>query len=119
MDADAAVVAPAAVIELADPSDIAAHVADGRKRIVFFEMTSCPYCSAYRGRFADLVRERPDLAYLRVKIDDPRNPLWERYGIGAVPTFIAFAGGAVVARADAVLALGLAKSKWLEFLAGI
>jgi thioredoxin-like negative regulator of GroEL len=104
--------------ELADPADISAHVSGAKKTVVFFEMTFCPYCIAYKGRIADLVRERSaDLAFLRVKLDDPRNPLWERYKIHAVPTVVAFAGGEIVARADSILAFGLSRKKWADFCA--
>ena len=104
------------LLELADPVDIAPHISGARKTVVFFEMTYCPYCVAYKARFADLVRERSaDLDFLRLKLDDPRNPLWERYAIHAVPTVIAFAGGEIVARADSILAFGLSKKKWADF----
>ncbi len=106
--------------ELADPVDIAAHVSGAKKTVVFFEMTFCPYCLASKGRFADLARERSaDLDFLRVKLDDPGNPLWGRYGIHAVPTVIAFAAGEIVARADSILAFGLSKRKWADFCAQI
>ncbi len=105
------------MIELADPADISAHIAGDKKTVVFFEMTGCPYCIAYKARFADLVRERPDLDYMRVLLDDPGNPFWERYNIHAVPTVIAFEKGEILARADSILAFGLSKKKWLEFCA--
>ncbi len=112
--------APDLLPELTDPADITAHVSGAKKTVVFFEMTFCPYCLAYKTRFADLVRERSgDVNFLRVKIDDPRNPLWTRYEIHAVPTVIAFAAGGIVARADAMLAFGLSKKKWQDFSAGI
>ncbi len=108
------------VTELADPADLARCISGAKKTVVFFEMTGCPYCIAYESRFADLVRERcKDLDFVRVKLDDPRNPLWNQYDIHAVPAFIAFANGGIVARADSVLALGLSKRKWVEFQVGI
>ena len=105
--------------ELVDPVDISACVSGAKKTVVFFEMSYCPYCVASKARFADLVRERPDLGFLRVKLDDPRNPLWERYDIHAVPTVIAFASGGIVARVDSLLALGLSRKKWADFCAAI
>jgi hypothetical protein len=105
------------MLELKDPGDLVAHLAGETKSVVFFEMSGCPYCVPYHGRFADLVAARPDLDFLRVKLDDPRNPFWERYGIRAVPAFIAIERGGIVARADSILAFGLAKKNWQEFLA--
>ena len=43
--------------------------------------------------------------------------LWEKYGIEAVPTVIAFAKGEIVARADSVPGVGLSKKKWSDFCA--
>jgi thioredoxin-like negative regulator of GroEL len=115
--------APEALVgltELADPADISAYISSTKKTVVFFEMTFCPYCVAYKTRFADLVRERSaDLDFLRVKLDDPGNPLWSRYGIHAVPTVIAFAAGEIVARSDSILAFGLSRRKWADFCAQI
>lgn len=112
--------APDLLPELADPADISALVSSAKKTVVFFEMTFCPYCVAYKARFADLVRARSvDVNFLRVKLDDPRNPLWARYDIHAVPTVIAFAAGEIVARADSMLAFGLSRKKWADFCAAI
>ncbi len=103
------------MIELVDPTDLTAHLSGDRKMVVFFEKTGCPYCVGFKARFADLVRERPDLDYMRVMLDDPGNPLWQQYDIHAVPTAIAFEKGGILARADSILALGLSKKKWSEF----
>lgn len=107
----------APVTELVDAADLVPYISGAKKTIVFFEMTGCPYCVPYRSRFADLARERSDLSFLRVKLDDPGNGLWEIFNILAVPTVIAFERGEIVARADSILAFGLSKKKWLEFCA--
>ena len=110
----------ALVTELADPCDLAPHISGSRKTVVFFEKNNCPYCVPYKSRFADLVSERSaDIDFVKVKLDNPGNPLWERYNIPAVPAFIAFSRGEIVARADSILALGLSKRKWADFCAGI
>ncbi len=104
------------VRELADPAGVAAFMAGEKRSVIFFEMSGCPYCVACRERFADLVRQRPDLLYARVLLNDPGHPLWEKFAIHAVPTVIAFEKGEIVARADSILALGLSKKRWSEFL---
>ena len=101
--------------ELNDAADLSSHVSGAKRSVVFFEMTGCPYCVACKARFADLVRERTDLDYVQVRLDDPGNPLWTQYHIHAVPTVLAFEKGEVIARADSLLALGLGKRKWNEF----
>ncbi len=105
--------------ELRDPAELEARLGAGRKSVVFFAMSGCPYCVPYMGRFAELAASRLDLDFLRVSLDDPRSPLWGKYAIGAVPTFIAFERGGIVARADSILALGLSRRRWDEFLAAL
>jgi thioredoxin-like negative regulator of GroEL len=110
----------ARVTELADPVDLAPHLSRAGKTVVFFEISGCPYCSAFEPRFLEFAGKRSgDFNLLRVKLDDPANPLWEKYAIRAVPTVIVFERGEVAARADSVLALGLTKRMWAEFCAGI
>ncbi len=111
--------AAAAVLQIDDPETLSARLAQGGRAVVFFAMSGCPYCVPYMGRFAELAASRPDLGLLRVSLDDPRSPLWEKYAIAAVPTFIAFEHGEILARADSILALGLSRRRWDEFLAAL
>lgn len=108
--------ATASLIELADPVELATYVSGAKKTVIFFEMTGCPYCLAFRQRFRDLAAARAgECDFMRVRLDDPGNPLWHKFSIHAVPAVIAFANGEVLDRADAVLALGLSKKKWADF----
>ena len=103
---------------LADPDDISPCLGKDKKTMVLFEMTRCPYCLIFQSRFLDFAEKRgEDFAFFRVKIDDPNNPLWQRYEILAVPTVILFSEGRIIARADSILALGLSKKKWSDFCA--
>jgi thiol-disulfide isomerase/thioredoxin len=105
---------------LFNPTDISSHIAGEKKSLVLFEMTGCPYCRAFETRFLDFAVGRlDDLHFLKVKLDDPGNPLWAKYKLIAVPTVIAFSRGETVARADSILAFGLSKRKWTEFCAAI
>jgi hypothetical protein len=104
------------VIVLSDPDDLAPYLNKDKKNIVLFEMTGCPYCLIFQSRFLDFVDKRSEeCAFLRVRLDDPGNPLWEKYDIIAVPTVIVFSSGSVIACADAVPGQGLAKKKWAKF----
>lgn len=101
---------------LADPDDISAYISKDKKTMVLFEITGCPYCLIFQSRFLDFAEKRGgDFAFFRVKLDDPKNQLWQRYEILAVPTVILFSEGRIIARADSILALGLSKKKWAEF----
>jgi thiol-disulfide isomerase/thioredoxin len=102
--------------ELIDPGDLSPYLSKDKKTMVLFEKTSCPYCLTFESRFINLAKERSeDFHFLRIKLDDPRNPLWEKYDVIAVPTVILFSESQITARADSILALGLSKRKWAEF----
>jgi thioredoxin-like negative regulator of GroEL len=106
------------VVELAAAEDITSRLAGGKKTVVLFETAGCPFCRAFRSRFLDFVENRcGDCAILRVRLDDPRSPLWQKYGIRAVPTVIIFANGEIQSRVDAVPFLGISQRKWAEFSA--
>lgn len=108
------------VTELVNPEDLAPYLSRAGKTMVFFALSGCPYCSAFEPRFLEFAGKRSgDFHLLRVMLDDPGNPLWERYRIRAVPTVVVFERGEVVARADSILALGLTKKMWAEFCSGI
>jgi thioredoxin-like negative regulator of GroEL len=103
---------------LAAGEDISSHLARDGKTVVLFEMSACPFCRAFQPRFIELVGKRcRDCAVLRVTLDDPRDPLWRKYGIRAVPTVIIFAGGKVQSRVDSVPFMGISRKKWAEFSA--
>jgi len=105
---------------LADPGDISSYLSKDKKTMVLFEMTACPFCLMFQSRFLDFVAAcSRDYDFLRVKLDDHRNPLWKKYEIKAVPTVILFSEGQIIARADSILALGLSKKKWAEFRSGL
>jgi thiol-disulfide isomerase/thioredoxin len=104
------------VTELDDARDISPYLKGDKKTLVFFELSGCPYCRAFEPRFLEFAGKRSgEFNLLRVKLDDPGNPLWHDYDILAVPTVIVFSDGSVAARADATLGLGLTKKKWSEF----
>jgi thioredoxin 1 len=103
-----------------DPQDISSYIGGEKKSFVLFEMTSCPFCQVFEGRFIDLASSRGrDFNFMRVTINDPGNPLWSKYDIQAVPTVIAFAGGQAVSRVDSILFVGITKKNWTEFCAGL
>jgi thioredoxin 1 len=104
--------------EIADPDDISSYVGGDKRTVVLFEMTGCPFCRRFQSEFQTFIGEHTgDCALLRVKLDAYDNPLWEKYGIEAVPTVIAFAKGEIVARADSVPGVGLSTEKWSDFCA--
>ena len=108
------------ISERVNPDDISSCIGAEKKTVILFEMTTCPYCRMFLPRFVELAGSRArDFDFLRVILNDPLNPLWQRYAIRAVPTVIVFAAGQVVSRLDSVLFLGITKKNWAEFCTGI
>ena len=104
------------VIVLADPHDISSCLAKDRKTMVLFEMTVCPFCRIFQPRFLDFAAAcSRDHDFLRVKLDDHGNPLWELYQIEAVPTVMVFSNGEIQSRLDSIPLRGISRKKWLEF----
>lgn len=67
------------VTVLTNPVDISSFINAVKKTIVLFEMTGCPYCRAFEPRFFDQVDSRPgDCRFLKVRLDDHHNPLWQK-----------------------------------------
>ncbi|MFH2108237.1 MAG: thioredoxin family protein [Chrysiogenia bacterium] len=104
------------VVVLADPHDISPYFAKDRKTVILFEMTLCPFCRMFQSRFLDFAAAcSRDHDFLRVKLDDHGNPLWERYQIETVPTVMVFSNGQIQSRLDSIPLRGISRKKWGEF----
>jgi len=104
------------VTVLVDPNDISPFLTRGKKTVVLFEMTGCPFCRAFQSAFLHFAEKRSeDCALVRVKLDKYDNPLGRKYEIEAVSAVIIFANGEIQSRLDVVPGLGLSKKKWTDF----
>ncbi|MDE1765403.1 MAG: thioredoxin family protein [Thaumarchaeota archaeon] len=81
---------------------------NGRKTLVLFYASWCPYCANFKPSFEDA--NVPSARKIESLIDEDENPLWDRFDIQAVPTMIAFENGKIIARRDAKKHIGLTKS---------
>lgn len=81
---------------------------DGRKTVVLFYASWCPYCANFKPSFeaANMKSARK----VGALVDEDENPLWDRFNIQAVPTMIVFEDGKVTSRRDARKGVGLTKS---------
>jgi len=84
-----------------------------RPAVVLFHMPRCPYCVEFMPRFQELSRNMKAIV-VQLDISDYDSDLWDEYQIEAVPTVIAFKGGQVCARADAILHVGLSVERLKE-----
>jgi thioredoxin 1 len=87
-----------------------------RRLLVLFYSKWCPYCQRFLPAFELETKTcKEPMAYVR--LDDNNNPLWDEYGIGAVPTVILFEDGKVSVRLDAKLGSGLNASQFKKWFA--
>ena len=96
-------------MEHVTPEEFDSGVLAGSGRtVVLFYASWCPYCSNFKPSFegASIGRARK----IGALVDEDENPLWERFGIQAVPTMIAFEGGKIIARRDAKNHVGLTRA---------
>jgi thioredoxin 1 len=97
--------------------DLDKHLKVNTKTLAIFYSTWCPFCNRFLPAFNKHISTKKFENILHVILDDDDNPLWDVYGISAVPTIIYFEGTEVLKRLDARLGSGLNESqlqKWLE-----
>ena len=80
----------------------------GKKSVVLFYATWCPYCSNFKPTFESAKIETANK--IGSIIDEDENPLWDRFNIQAEPTMIVFQDGKIISRRDARKHVGLTKS---------
>ena len=83
---------------------------------VLFYASWCPFCIRFLPIFEQYARKDRRDKFLRVRIDDENNPLWEKYDVEVVPTIVLFEGERVQRRLDGVLGVGLTEDQFKDFL---
>ncbi|MBI5493381.1 MAG: hypothetical protein HY904_00030 [Deltaproteobacteria bacterium] len=96
--------------------DLRAAVA-GKKAVVLFHATWCPFCVNYRPTFVDGVRDLGGWEPVECVMDDESNPLWVDHDIHVVPTLIRFEDGRPTGRANGRLGAGLGRDALPKLLA--
>ena len=90
------------------------RIIEGRESaVVLFHMPRCPYCVEFAPKFRELSKNMRVMV-VQVDISDYNSDLWDEYRIEAVPTVIAFKGGQICSRADAILHVGLSIGRFEE-----
>lgn len=84
--------------------------------LALFYSTWCPYCMRFFPAFKNQSAGLGFESVIHVILDDDDDPLWDEYGIAAVPTVIYFEAGKVAKRLDARLGLGLSESALQDWL---
>ena len=93
----------------------------GENSLILFYADWCYYCKSFIPIFENSVKNLNDnnILFGAVKINEDENPLWDKYGIKAVPTLIAFSKNTIKDRRDAKMGIGLTKSDMESILSSI
>jgi len=75
------------------------------EQTVLFYASWCPFCRAFCPKFEK--KFGASEKHSTVAIDEDSDPLWDEYGIKAVPTVLVFKGKKTTKRYDAVPGVGL------------
>ncbi len=89
--------------------------------LILFYADWCLYCKRFIPIFENSVKTLSDKKILvgGVKLNEDENPLWDKYGINAVPTLIAFSKNRIKDRKDAKMGVGLTMSDMESILSSI
>jgi len=104
------------VREVENENDLSSILRSSEKVFALFYASWCPFCRSFLPVFEVYTQKKGDNEFLRVKIDDEMNPLWEKYDVKVVPTVILFKGERKLKRLDGVLGRGLSEKQLKEFL---
>ncbi len=100
-----------------DNEDDLTGILRGSERVfALFYASWCPFCRSFLPIFEEQARRKRYDKFLRVRIDDETNPLWEKYDVKVVPTVILFEGERVLRRLDGALGMGLSEKQLNDFL---
>ncbi len=104
--------------KIEDKRDLDILLKENKRVMALFCASWCPFCENFFPVFDEKVTSHSGVDLIvRVYLDDDDNPLWDEYGVEAVPTVILFEGVQVASRLDAKLGMGLDESafqKWLQ-----
>jgi thioredoxin 1 len=96
------------------------RLASNPNSLILFYADWCHYCSRFIPVFDEALKKaNPNMLVGGIKLNDDDNPLWDKYGIEAVPTLIAFSNNSIKSRRDARMGVGLTKSDLSSILTEI
>jgi thioredoxin 1 len=104
------------MIELSEEAALRKQLKTNTKVVALFYASWCPFCRSFLSVFVKHAERDKTGMFLRVKIDEDENLMWETYSIIAVPSVILFENGTLSRRLDCELGAGLTEkqlSKWL------
>ncbi len=91
----------------------------GKDVVVLFYSSWCPFCRSFKPVFEKYAENPSSFVFIKVRIDEDENPMWETYSLDAVPSVLLFRNGQAAKRLDCERGVGLNEakfSKWLKSL---
>jgi thioredoxin 1 len=104
------------VIEVSDEKSLLKQVKLNSRVVVLFYASWCPFCRNFLSVFNKHAEKDRSAVFMRVKIDEDENPMWETYSLAAVPSVILFEKGEVSRRLDCDLGGGLTEKQFVQWL---
>jgi thioredoxin 1 len=104
------------MIEITDETSLKKQLKANSRVLALFHASWCPFCRSFTSVFNKHALNPGNTTYIKVRIDDDENPMWETYNLEAVPSLILFENGQLLKRLDCELGAGLDErqfSKWL------
>ena len=105
------------MIEVSSRSELESRLKANEKVVGLFYASWCPFCRIFLTVFDKYAQKMGSITFLRIKVDDEENPLWEEYDLEAVPSVILFEKEQVSRRLDCKLGSGLNEEQlnmWLQ-----
>jgi thioredoxin 1 len=104
------------MFEVTTEQELQKQVKANFKLLALFYASWCPFCRSFITIFDKYSKNSGDNKYLKVRIDEDENPIWETYGFEAVPSLILFENGKVSRRLDCNLGAGLNEKQFVNWL---
>jgi thioredoxin 1 len=104
------------MIEVSDENGLTESLNDKQKTVALFYSSWCPFCRSFLSIYNKQAQQPNSCSFIKVRIDEDENPLWEKFGFEAVPSLILFEGKDVASRLDCRLGVGLNEIKFLSWL---
>ena len=104
------------MIEVTDEVELRKCFKKNPRMVALFYASWCPFCRNFLSVFSKHSEQNQKDIFIRVKIDEDENPMWETYSLVAVPSVIIFENGQPSRRLDCELGVGLTEKqfgKWL------
>jgi thioredoxin 1 len=106
-----------AMTENVDEHNLAKQITVNKKVVALFYSSWCPFCRSFLPVFSKFAQNADSKIFLKVKLDDDDDPMWETYSLESVPSILFFENERIARRLDCELGVGLTErqvSEWLK-----